>query len=170
MFIISHLLFGWVIGNYSLLEKRDRALAVAAAMAPDLDALSYVFGRSYYEAFHHEFFHSIAFCVFITLLMLPFAKEKIRGGFGIFAAGLSHLFADLIGTSWPMPLLWPFSSHYFTIGGILSEQIIYNVINPLAGLILLIFSIMIMVEFKRTPVEIVSPKYDRRLVNFFMLP
>ena len=69
-----------------------------------------------------------------------------------------------------MPIFWPFSDHYLSIGTVLSDRAIYGVINPFAAMLVVVLSIGIMYEFKRTPWEILSVRWDKRLVNFLMLP
>ena len=170
MYALTHLLLGWIIGNYFLLERRDRGLAILAAVAPDLDAIGYIINQSYYENFHHEYFHSILFCIIVVVLLTLASVEKKRVIVPfIFATG-SHFVGDLIGTNWGMPLLWPVSNFYFDLDHILSDQAIYGVINPFAAILVIVLSIAIMYEFKRTPWEIFSVKWDKRMVNFLTLP
>ncbi len=170
MYALTHLLFGWLIAHGTLLEKRDRFLAVFVAMAPDLDALGWVIDQSLFDSFHHEFFHSIAFCLAISIVAAIFAQERWRAFGAFLLASASHLAGDFFGTNWGMPFFWPASDVYFSSTSFLSDFAIYGLINPIGAVLVVVGAILVMKEYRRTPWEFISAKYDRRFVNFFLFP
>jgi len=133
---IEHSIFAF---NFSVWARGRQPAAfhvavMAAALAPDVDGLSVVFGTDAYVRYHRTFGHgalpAVVLGVAAAELVLTFMPQRLRrlasgdpeaGRIGlswqglIFAGaigGLSHLLADAL-YPWPVPFAWPFSSAGF---------------------------------------------------------
>lgn len=107
MWVPGHGQLGWHLGEAAGLEKRDRTLCALAAMAPDLDGLTFLTGMSNYWNLHHTFGHSLFILPFYTIgIGLLFGVRKMRtAGFCLLGA-LAHVTVDIFG-SMPVFALWP---------------------------------------------------------------
>ena len=123
-------------------DKRLRLLAFAAGILPDLDALGILFGMDYYYQFHRTLFHpllyAIVFAIPISFALNKFLKiPKIKSFIVIAVAFALHIATDLLFTSWPIRVFWPFSQQQFTFPYL--EQ--FN--SELAVVLLLLFAAQI---------------------------
>src|SRR5436309_3117075 len=92
---------------------------VLAANAPDIDGISYLWGRSAALHWHRNITHSLVGMPFMALLVvvivaLASRRQKLRWlpAFGIALAGVaSHLLLDLTNV-YGVRLLLPFSGHW----------------------------------------------------------
>lgn len=100
-------------------DKRLRLLAFVAGMLPDLDVLSILFGMDYYHQFHRALFHPLIYAI-VLAIPISFALNKffkiprIKSFIVIAVAFALHIATDLLFTSWPIRVLWPFSQQQFT--------------------------------------------------------
>jgi inner membrane protein len=122
---ITHFLTGWIVANADHLDRRDRAIATAAAVAPDLDGLGIVADfltrqsehpLSLYPQYHHVLGHNLGFGLLLSFLGFILGVRKWRtAGFVLLNFHL-HLLFDLAGSrgpdgyQWSIPYLLPFSS------------------------------------------------------------
>ena len=122
---ITHFLTGWIVANADHLDRRDRAIATAAAVAPDLDGLGIVADLltrqsehplSLYPEYHHVLGHSLGFGLLLSFVGFILGVRKwTTAGFVLINFHL-HLLFDLAGSrgpdgyQWPIPYLLPFSS------------------------------------------------------------
>ena len=112
MWVGGHAQVGWFAARWAGLEQRDRCLVALAAMLPDLDGLSIVFGYSAYYRIHHVWLHNVFACAGIALLVAVTARRKVAV-FVVAAAGiLLHIVSDGFGLLALMPL-WPASRWVF---------------------------------------------------------
>jgi inner membrane protein len=135
---VTHFLAGWVLASASPvpLSRREKALVVAAAVAPDLDGLGIVpelltrhssHPLLWFSQYHHSL-HTLAFALVCTVVAFP-AAGPLRGfTFGPVIQGRSsahppthraftallvfvsfhlHLLCDLIGARGPDGDQWP---------------------------------------------------------------
>ena len=111
----SHGGLGWALGT--LAPGSDRALrawCVTAAVAPDVDAVSYLFGDVAYSRYHHTFGHN----VFLGVVVVGAAAWQQRRrsprrlaallALVVIAFG-SHLVADAKLSAYPIEPFWPLS-------------------------------------------------------------
>lgn len=163
----SHVMSGWCVGNLFKLDKRERFFCMFAACLADLDGLAILGGWGCYQDWHHVLGHNIAFCTLLSLGMAFFSKHRIKAFFIYAALFGMHMLMDLFGSGegWYLFLYWPFSmekfysNHYWAF---------YSWQNLTAGGLLLAWTIAIIYCQKRTPLEYIMPKLDRRLVIFFL--
>lgn len=107
MWVPGHGQLGWHLAEKAGLNKRDRTLCALAAMAPDIDGLTFLFGMSNYWNLHHTFGHSIFVIPFYTIgLGLLFGARKVRAAAFCLLGALAHVGVDIFG-SMPVYVLWP---------------------------------------------------------------
>lgn len=103
-------------------EVRGQTLLVLglAALAPDLDALSYLWGPEVYGRLHHAYTHTLLGLVILSLALAGFERAWIRGisferllVLNLLGVGV-HLLGDLVAL-WPLRLLWPWSNRDFVL-------------------------------------------------------
>jgi membrane-bound metal-dependent hydrolase YbcI (DUF457 family) len=95
------------------------AVAVAAAVAPDLDLLlRFIDGRNHHQAESHSIGAALIVGVVVALVArVAGSRRAVRFGIVAAAAWGSHLLLDYLGrdTHPPigLPILWPFADGYF---------------------------------------------------------
>ncbi len=158
---------GWCVGNLFKLNKRERFFCMIVASVPDIDGLSILGGWGFYQDWHHVIGHNILFCVILAGVFAYFSQHRIKSFFiylGLF--GL-HMAMDLFGSGvgWYLYFYWPFSMEKFYTN-LCWEFFSWQ--NQVAGGLLLAWTIAIIYCQRRTPLEYIMPKLDRRLVVFFL--
>jgi len=136
---VTHFLAGWLLasvsptGRPSTLTRREKALVVAAAVAPDLDGLGIIpelLTRNtshpllWFSEYHHSL-HTLAFALFCTLAAYIIAGPMADFTFGpviqgrrlpshpgltaflVFVSFHLHLLCDIIGACGPDGDQWP---------------------------------------------------------------
>jgi membrane-bound metal-dependent hydrolase YbcI (DUF457 family) len=118
--VCSGLLLGQAIRPASALRLSTLLILGAAAFAPDLDAISYLWGADVYGRVHHFYTHTLpglavtaAVLAGVETLWVPgisFARLFLLN-----AAGVTlHLLGDLVAV-WPLRILWPWSERDFVL-------------------------------------------------------
>lgn len=116
---ITHGLSGWVLASLFDLDRRDRGLITAAALAPDLDGAGLLIDlarhgtrgtRDLWEAYHHVGAHNLAFATALALVALALAHRRVLTAALVFAVVHLHLLEDLVGSQGPDGYQWPI--HY----------------------------------------------------------
>jgi membrane-bound metal-dependent hydrolase YbcI (DUF457 family) len=152
----------------TLAPGSDRALrgwCVAAAVAPDVDAVSYLFGDVAYSRYHHTFGHNVFLGA--ALVAAVAWAERRRGPRRWLAftalvalAFASHLLADAKLSAYPIEPFWPLSRAAFEFHpnlGLAAPINTWLVYASLATMILL-------AGWKRvSPLDLISPHLDRRV-------
>ncbi len=155
---------GWCVANCFKLTPKERFLAMAAAVAPDLDGITYALGQKAYWATHHVYGHNLLFALAASGIFAFFCASRLKC-FTLFL-GLIHLhFAmDLLGSGegWNIPYFLPFcaTEYRWSFGWDFNGWQ-----NKVVALAFLIWTVMIAVVLKRTPLEWPMPKLDRQLVR-----
>jgi inner membrane protein len=136
---VTHFFAGWVLASISPtgkplpLTRREKALVVAAAVAPDLDGLGIIpelltrhssHPLLWFSQYHHSL-HSLAFAIVCTLAAYIIAGPLVGFTFGpviqgrrlpthpwltaflVFISFHLHLLCDLIGARGPDGYQWP---------------------------------------------------------------
>lgn len=143
---ITHFLAGWVLAEgwsgsrLGPLRRREKAMIVAAGVAPDIDGLGIIpelltrhtsHPLLWFSEYHH-LLHTLAFAIVVTVAACLVSVSKFVFGPSIrgqavpshpvatamlaFLSFHLHLFCDLIGARgpegypWPIPYLKPFSN------------------------------------------------------------
>ena len=164
----THGLISWVVANFPDFDRKDRALVTIAGLAPDIDGLTIVAGGDAFRQYHHVLCHNIFFALILTGVSIALAKRKLLTGGLCFAVFHLHLLCDLIGGAapggdiWPMAYFWPASDWSF-YSPYMWELASWQ--NVVATIIVVIWSLWIAARKGRSPVEIVSPKLDTKIVE-----
>ncbi len=170
MFGQTHAGLGWVVG--ALAPGSDRRLRVwccAAAILPDVDALAMLAGKEQYDRWHHTFGHNVftgALCV--ALAAWHFAKYPWRAWATAVAlvalCFASHILTDMKLSGWELHLFWPVSLRGYEFHPNL--QLGHPLNFVLAGVFM---TLPWLLTFWRqaTPLEILSPRLDRLVLNLF---
>ncbi len=170
----AHAALGWAIGVFAPgSDRRIRACALVAAIAPDLDAvIPYMIGPEAYSNYHHTFGHNLfvgfglaAVCGLVVRRKQETKVKAITAAVTL-VAFLSHFFTDSYFTRFPVYPFWPLSKYTLLVpsphGWGLASPIntylayaSYPVVVILAG-------------WKRvSPLELISPRLDRIVQNAF---
>jgi inner membrane protein len=150
-----HLAISWLVGH-RLPERRDRRLVTWAGVAPDLDAVSLLFGAGAYSEYHHVLTHGIVAAVVGTAIWTACAKQRLKVLALSLAAFHLHLVCDLLGSGrdWAIVYFWPFSrKEYLTPYGwpLASPQ------NALVWLAAMALTIWVALRLGRTFAEAFLP-------------
>ena len=116
----SGILIGQALRPPQALRRQTLVVLGAGAFAPDLDAISYLWGPEVYSRLHHAHTHTLlgvavlgaelAGIERIWISGIPFRRLLVLN----LAACSVHLAGDLIAL-WPLRLLWPWSDHDFAL-------------------------------------------------------
>jgi inner membrane protein len=155
---LVHAEFSWLLAQ-GLRERRDRLLVVCAGLAPDLDGLTLLGGSELYARYHHVLFHGYVGALLTALVCAALARQRVGVGALSLLAFHLHLGCDLVGSGpgWPIWYFWPTSNvEWFWKGqwDLASWQ------NSLIGLTVTLACLACALRWRRTPVELVSPRWD----------
>ncbi len=170
MFGQAHAGLGWVVGvSAPTTDRRLRVWCAAAALLPDVDALSILLGKQHYDYWHHTFGHN----VFLGSVVAAAAAWSFRGrrhASRLWATALvaacfaSHLLTDARLSGWELYLFWPFSRTGYEFKPNLQ---LGHPINFVLVYVLMVLPWVLAFWRGVTPLEIVSPRLDRIVTNFF---
>jgi membrane-bound metal-dependent hydrolase YbcI (DUF457 family) len=122
--LFGHAAASFLVGRSVPATARDRsactAAALAAGLAPDLDALTYLIDPALFFEHHQVFTHNLLALAVLPALVAWAVRRWRPGSAGrVYGAALAsmtlHLLGDLIA-QWPVPLLWPLSDARFHLG------------------------------------------------------
>ena len=156
-------MLGWAIGNFGGADRRLRNYCVVGAILPDIDAIPYIFGAKYYEHFHHTFGHN----VFLGALFTFWVGWKCGTARAWTLAALSfssHLLTDAHFSGWNLYLFWPFSRKGYLFPNAVDLSHPSNIQAMYAGFAL---TVLLAFLYRRTPMDIFSPKLDQLFISFF---
>jgi membrane-bound metal-dependent hydrolase YbcI (DUF457 family) len=166
MNIEAHLACGWVLAHLGGNEtRRFRGLVTFAAVAPDIDVISYAFGIDSYATFHHAIGHNIFFGLLVSVIsVLLIRRRRLKVFVFTLLAYGTHYYGDYFFTRFPVKAFWPISDH----GYLHSNRIgLDHSINLFFSYLAMLLIVLVAWRFKRTPLEFISPELDCRVVNLF---
>lgn len=160
---IVHAELSWLLAQ-RLDARRDRILVTCAGLAPDLDGLSLLAGQEAYSDYHHLLTHGLFAAVGVGIASSLFARQRVSVLLLGLAAFHLHLVCDLAGSGpgWPIHYYWPISSREWFWEG---QWNLASWQNSLIGLVATIASLAMALIRHRTPVEMLSPAWDQRVVQ-----
>ncbi len=171
---IIHLITAWLIAMFFAIELKERRIVVLAGIIPDIDGAFILFNFEAYLEYHHTFGHSyvfgIPFILITAFLFLDNIKLKLKVSLIALLGFTSHLVLDMIGSDWPVSLLYPLSREGYCIFPSIPNEIIYWVINPVYAIIVVSLMAWIIYKKERSPIEFISQKFDRIMTGFFVYP
>jgi membrane-bound metal-dependent hydrolase YbcI (DUF457 family) len=162
----AHLAAGWILAHAAGAEdRRFRTLVTLAAVLPDVDALSYVLGPETYGHIHHSLGHNVFFSLIVSAAsacLYPTKRRKVFWWTQI--AFYSHYFGDYFFTKFPLLYFWPASHAEFVYSYKIGlDHWVNDLLSYLSFLVIIVYGMI----YHRTPVEMLSPELDRRIVNLF---
>jgi len=166
----AHALLAWLVAVTFVNTARDRRLVVLAGILADIDGVFILFDRELYNSYHHMLGHSFFFELPLVLVFVVLANERRRVGLAAFGAFSLHLVSDIVGSNWPVYPFYPYSDFNITILGHVSNDTIYDVINPTVFIVGLILMAILIYVKEASPVEFFSRKLDRKLVGLYIYP
>jgi inner membrane protein len=172
---ITHFFTGWVLSSAAGLDRRSRAVASFACVAPDLDGLGIVpemltrgskHPLLWFSEYHHDL-HTLLFALIVSLFVLAFCRSWLLAVIA-FASFHVHLLEDLVGSrgpdgyAWPIPYLFPFSARGTWVWG--GQWQLNAWPNIALTFSLVMVSIWIGAARGITPVELFSRRADQVVV------
>jgi len=172
MHLQQHALVSWLIAEAGpgTMARRDRALVLLAGLAPDLDALTLLFGVEAYQKWHHLVLHNVAGAAGTVLVCAAFAGQRPAVALLAAAAFHAHLVCDLLGSGgpdgsiWPIPYFAPFHMREYSYGGQWGLGSWQNVAIMVA---LVAAAVHLAKRRGRSIVEAISPRADAAVVAVF---
>ncbi len=161
----THFACGWVLGNlWPGAARRERFLAVAAALISDVDGLSYLAGESAFSNWHHTVGHN----VFVTVPLVVGAALLARKGrtfstvVMVLLAFLSHMVGDYFLSGWELWPLWPASRWEVMFRPRMGLDHPANVVLSYASFAMMAASLWM---WGRSPLELFWPSRDALLAR-----
>lgn len=170
MFGQTHAALGWVVGVASpTSDRRLRAWCTAAAILPDIDAAAMLLGRTWYDKLHHTFGHNVftgALCVGLAAWHFwgRSRRELWTAVVLVAACFASHLLTDMKLSGWLVHPLWPLDSRGYQF---LPNYQLGHEVNLWLLWIFMILPFLLAPWRGATPLELISPRLDRLLLNVF---
>ena len=170
MYIQAHVLSGWIAGNYLKLNARERFLCMIAAGIPDIDGLGILISQDAYDDYHHVLGHNLLFGIIVALILALFSSRKKKCFILYLALFHLHILMDLFGSGelWTISYFWLFSNYT-----LYSEfnWALYSWQNMIVNALVVIWTVILIVMKKRTPLEYLMPKLDKKwsekIADFF---
>ncbi|HEY7089721.1 MAG TPA: metal-dependent hydrolase [Tepidisphaeraceae bacterium] len=163
MHVQTHILCGWCAGNLLPLNPRQRLFCMIAASVSDIDGLGRLVSEELYWDYHHRLGHCALFGATVSLVLAAFSPKKVLSFIVYLALFHLHLALDVLGSGsgWKIHYLWPWSEWGFRIDW---GWELYSWQNICAFVALLLWTVVIAVRKRRTPLELLMPSLDRRFV------
>jgi membrane-bound metal-dependent hydrolase YbcI (DUF457 family) len=166
----AHAGLGWLIGVAApTSDRRLRLWCTAAAILPDVDALSIVAGGPAYDRYHHTFGHNLFTGILcVSAAAWSFRRYPTRSWLAaivlVAVSFSSHLLTDMKLSGWPLHLLWPVNRKSFEFHPNLQVGAPINMV--LAGILMTVP--WALAAWKGvSPLEILSPRLDHLFLNLF---
>jgi hypothetical protein len=158
-------MIAWLVAVAFAKDVQDRRLIVIAGVVLDIDGIFILINNNSYMEFHHTFGHSLIFGVLVAIVALTLSADKLKVFFWAISAFSLHLVGDIVGTNWPVPIFYPLSDFSLTASSFLTQNQIYNIINPAVFIICLVLIFIVMYRKSISPIEFISQKLDKYLTR-----
>lgn len=116
----SGILIGQALRPSPAVRRQTLLLLGLAAFAPDVDAISYLWGPEVYYHVHRAYTHTLLGVAVLVAMLSAVERPWIRNipiarllALNL-VGGAVHLLGDLIAV-WPLRLLWPWNDHDFVL-------------------------------------------------------
>lgn len=173
---LYHLQVGSFIANAGVDNQRDRRLVMLASLAPDADGI-FFWNPALWEKWHHTFGHNIFFALLLGVIFGLLARGgKARVAALAAVAALLQVVTDNFTNdpSWKIMYFWPLSDFDFALGNFIAWPGLapFQVWGVQGVLMVGIFAgtIVLYRRTGRTFLELVSPRLDKLLTDFIVLP
>jgi len=165
-----HGLIAWLIAVLVLAETRDRRLAVFCGVFCDIDGILYLWDRGLYNDYHHTFGHSYVVALPVICVAAYLAVDRRRTFAACLSAFTAHLSADIIGSNWPVQLLYPLSAYQVPQEQLLPTNYIYLTLLPATFWAVLALVALVTFIKGSSPFEFVSKRLDQLVVGALVFP
>lgn len=123
---LHHLVYASALASAVSRSRRERRFLMLAAIAPDLDGLTF-WDRDLWEAVHHTFGHNVFFAGGAAAAALALARPGRRARLAAWTAvatlGLHYGLDLAISGTWPFRPLWPVSGFDANLGNFVADPI-----------------------------------------------
>ncbi len=167
---IAHLQYGWWFAHWGKFSRSERAAIALAGAGPDLDGLSLLGGHEAFYRYHHILFHNVGAVLGVAVLTGLFLWRRMYVWLlVVFSFGM-HIVEDYFTVSWNHYPWRPFASSAVNFASHMPGWVVQGVLQSAAMCFILWITIRIYLRHHRTPLEILSPAFDRLLLNYAVLP
>ncbi len=169
----GHLITGWLISKIGDFNHSERRFITIMGILPDLDAFS-VLSPDKLGDWHRTFGHNIFFGLAAPITAFLFFKKG--RGLKILPFALASIFVhyilDLVITGWwAFYPFWPLNKNFTILTSLyIPENVMKYYLQIGLFIILLFIVIMIYRKSKTTPLEIISPDFDKFITTFITSP
>jgi len=169
MHIQTHVMSGWCVGNLLPLTPRERFFCMLAASLQDVDGLGILVSEELYWNLHHALGHCLLFGVVLAAVLTFFSTHKLLAFATYLGLFHLHLVLDYYGSGpdWPLYYAWPFSRWEIEND---RAWPFFSWQNITAAFVMLAWVVVIAVRQGRTPLEVIFPSLDRKLVAMLRGP
>jgi hypothetical protein len=166
MHVPTHILSGWCAASLFDLTPRERMCCMIAAAVPDLDGIGWIFGEGTFWAYHHTLGHNLLMAVATAVVLNAFSTHGLKTFLLYLALFHLHLVMDYYGSGplWPIYYLWPFDGRFKFKNDHAWPLTSWQ--NKTAAGVLLVWTLVIAVRQRRTPIELIAPRLDCGFVNW----
>lgn len=164
MQVQTHIIAGWCGANLFRLTARERLFCMIMSFLPDLDGIGMIFSVKFYQKYHHLLGHNILAGLVISLFFALLSTRRTVCFFVYLLLFHIHILLDYLGSGpgWGFVYLWPFSNYYIENPWVWPLQSWQTMV---CLFLLLIWTFVIAYRHKRTPLEVIIPSLDRKLVK-----
>lgn len=167
---VGHLQYGWWFAHWRQFDRRERAAITLSAAACDLDGLSMFWGGDAYYKYHHMLFHNSGTMLVVALLAgIFFWRRPWVWLLVVFAFGM-HLVEDYVTIPWNMKPWAPFNGMVTNLGHHIAAPIVQYGFQTAAMVFIFGVTVWLYLRYGRTPLEIISPSFDRLIIGYAALP
>lgn len=152
MYIQTHVLSGWCVGNLLTLSRRERFCCMLAASLPDLDGFGFLISQALWWDFHHVLGHNLGFGVLLSAVLAAFSHHRLKAFVVYLILFHLHLLLDYYGSGpgWGIAYLWPLAEGHLMNPAAWTFDAWQNVA---AGYGLVAWTVGIAMRQRRTPLE-----------------
>jgi hypothetical protein len=167
---VAHLQYGWWFAHWSAFTRKERAFIALAGAGPDLDGLALFGGGDAYHRYHHILFHNVGSLMGASAIAGVFLWRSPRAWLFTAFAFAMHIVEDYFTVAWNQYPWRPFSDAAVNLGDHWPVWMVQGVLQSAAMAFVIATTIWIYWKYGRTPLEIFSPRLDRLLTNYAVLP
>ncbi len=167
---IGHLQYGWMFAHWGQFDRRERAAIALAGAAPDLDGLPMFAGGDAYYRYHHILFHNVGTMLAVVPLAGILFWRRPRAWLMVGFAFATHVVEDYFTVPWDMLPWRPFSASVVNLDHYVAAWTVQYVCQTAAMAFIVAVTVWIYLRHGRTPLEIISPAFDRLIVGYAVLP
>jgi LexA-binding, inner membrane-associated putative hydrolase len=167
---IGHIQYGWWIAHARKFDRLERFAITAAAAVADLDGLAMFGGGDAYYKYHHILFHNVGFILVVAALAGIYFWRRPWAWLMLTAAAASHLVIDYFSVPWDMKPWVPFNGMVTNLDHHIAAPIVMYGFQSVMMALVLGVTVWIYLRHGRTPLELISPAFDRLIIGYAALP